>query len=62
MWDTLRSAWRVPEVRKKLLYTFFMLLVYRLVSVVPVPGINASVVQEVSQQFDALNLVKHDDG
>jgi preprotein translocase subunit SecY len=34
-----------------------MLLVYRLVSVVPVPGINASVVQEVSQQFDALNLV-----
>ncbi|NLJ64413.1 MAG: preprotein translocase subunit SecY [Christensenellaceae bacterium] len=57
MWDTLRSAWRVPEVRKKLLYTFFMLLVYRLVSVVPVPGINASVVQEVSQQFDALNLV-----
>ncbi len=57
MWDTLRSAWRVPDVRKKLLYTFFMLLLFRLVSVVPVPGINASVVQEVSQQFDALNLV-----
>ncbi|MDO5022016.1 MAG: preprotein translocase subunit SecY [Eubacteriales bacterium] len=57
MWDTLRSAWKVQEVRKKLLYTFFMLLIYRLVSVIPVPGINASVVQEVSRQFDALNLV-----
>lgn len=57
MWDTLRNAWKVPEIRKKLLYTFFMLLVYRLVSMIPVPGINASVVKEVSQQFDALNLV-----
>lgn len=57
MWDTLRNAWKVTEIRKKLLYTFFMLLVYRLVSMVPVPGINASVVKEVSQQFDALNLV-----
>ena len=57
MLDTLRNAWKVPEIRKKLLYTFFMLLVYRLVSMIPVQGINASVVKEVSQQFDALNLV-----
>ncbi|MDD2428369.1 MAG: preprotein translocase subunit SecY [Eubacteriales bacterium] len=57
MWDTLRNAWKVPEVRKKLLYTFMMLLVYRLVSMIPAPGINASVVAEVSQQFDVLNLV-----
>lgn len=57
MWDTLRNAWKVAEIRKKLLYTFFMLLIYRLVSVIPVPGINAGVVKEVSQQFDALNLV-----
>ena len=57
MWDTLRNAWKVPEVRKKLLYTFMMLLVYRLVSMIPAPGINASVVAEVSKQFDVLNLV-----
>lgn len=57
MWDTLRNAWKVQEIRKKLLYTFFMLLLYRLVSVIPAPGINAAVVKEVSQQFDALNLV-----
>lgn len=57
MWDTLRNAWKVRDIRKKLIYTFLMLLVYRLVSMIPVPGINAAVVQEVSRQYDALNLV-----
>ena len=57
MWETLRNAWKVPELRKKLQYTFFMLVIYRLVSVVPVPGINAAVVQQASQQYDMLGLV-----
>ncbi|MGI6688146.1 MAG: preprotein translocase subunit SecY [Christensenellales bacterium] len=57
MWDTLRNAWKVPELRKKILYTFMMLLLYRLVSVIPVPGINASVVQEVAGSYDMLGLV-----
>jgi len=49
MWETLRNAWKVPELRKKLLYTLMMLVIYCLVSVVPVFGINAAVVQEVSK-------------
>lgn len=57
MWDTLRNAWKVDDIKKKILYTFFMLLVYRLVGMIPVQGINADVVKNVSQQFDALNLV-----
>ncbi len=57
MWETLRNAWKVPELRKKLLYTLMMLVIYRLVSVVPVPGINAAVVQDVAKQFDMLGLV-----
>lgn len=57
MWETLRNAWKVPELRKKLLYTFMMLVIYRLVSVVPAPGINAAVVQETAKQFDMLGLV-----
>ena len=57
MWETLRNAWKVPELRKKLLYTFFMLVIFRLVSVVPVPGINAAVVQQASKQYDMLGLV-----
>ena len=49
MWETLRNAWKVPDLRKKLLYTLLMLLIFRLVGVIPVPGIDAAVVQQCSQ-------------
>ena len=57
MWDTLRNAWKVPDLRKKLLYTFMMLLVFRLVGVIPVPGINSEVVSKLSESYDMLGLV-----
>ena len=57
MWDTLRNAWKVPELKKKLLYTFMMLLIFRLVGVIPVPGINSEVVRALSEQYDMLGLV-----
>ena len=57
MLDTLRNVWRVPELRKKVLYTFFMLLIYRLVSVIPVPGVNAEYFQSVMGNYDMLALM-----
>lgn len=57
MWETLRNAWKVEEVRKKLIYTFLMLVLFRLVSVIPVSGINAAVVKEVASSYDMLGLV-----
>ena len=57
MGETLRNAWRVPELRKKLIYTFLMLLLYRLVGVVPVPGINLASIQASIANYDALGLV-----
>ena len=30
MWETLRNAWKIADLRKKILYTLFMLLIYRL--------------------------------
>ncbi len=44
MFSTLRNAWKVPDIRKKMLYTVMMLLVYRVGAHVPVPGIDASIV------------------
>jgi len=38
--ETVRNAWKVPELRKKILFTIFALLVFRLGSAVPVPFIN----------------------
>ncbi|NLX82477.1 MAG: preprotein translocase subunit SecY [Clostridiales bacterium] len=57
MWETLRNAWKVPELKKKLLYTFMMLLIFRLVGVIPVPGINSEVVRALAEQYDMLGLV-----
>ena len=40
MFKTLQNAWKIPELRKKLLFTALILLIYRIVNVIPVPYIN----------------------
>lgn len=45
MFSTLRNAWKVPDIRKKMLYTLLMFLIYRLGAHVPVPGVDASFIQ-----------------
>ncbi len=45
MFSTLRNAWKVPDIRKKMLYTLLMFLIYRLGAHVPIPGVNASFIQ-----------------
>ena len=42
MFSTLQNAWRIPELRKKLIFTMLMLLIYRIGNVIPVPYIDAS--------------------
>ena len=42
MFSTLQNAWRIPELRKKLIFTMLMLLIYRIGNVIPVPFINAA--------------------
>ena len=41
MIQTLANAWKIPELRKKLMFTMLVLLLYRIGCVVPVPFINA---------------------
>lgn len=38
--NTVTQAWKVPEMRKKILFTLAMLVVFRIGSNIPVPGIN----------------------
>ncbi len=40
MLKTLVQAWKVPELRKKLIFTLLMLIVFRIGANIPVPGIN----------------------
>ncbi len=57
MLEKIRTAWRIPELRKKIIYTFGMLLIYRLLSVIPVPGMNLSQVANVIDQFSILGFM-----
>lgn len=40
MFKTLRNAFKIKDIRKKLLYTFFMLIVVRFGSQLPIPGVD----------------------
>ncbi len=42
MLSTLKNAWRIPELRKKLIFTMLILLIYRIGNQIPVPFIDAS--------------------
>ena len=57
MWETLKNAWRIKDIRNKLLYTFGMLLLFRLVGVIPTPGVNPEAVSKALASVDVLNLV-----
>ena len=46
MFSTLRNAWKIPELRKKILFTLIVLLIYRLGSCVPVPYVNIDLLAE----------------
>ena len=41
MIETIRNAWKLPELRNKILFTIFALFIFRLGSVVPVPFIDS---------------------
>ena len=43
MVNTMRNAWKIPELRKKILFTLFVLLIFRLGNAVPVPFVNTEV-------------------
>ena len=45
MFETLRNAFKVEDIRKRILYTFLMLIVIRIGSQLPIPGVNVAVFQ-----------------
>ena len=45
MFSWLANAWRVPELRRRLLFTAVVLAAYRLGSWMPAPGVDATAIQ-----------------
>ena len=44
MFSVFKNAWKLPELRKKILYTLLMLLLYRLCCYIPTPGIDPTII------------------
>ena len=50
MISTLRNAWKIPDLRKRMLYTLLMLVVFRLGTFIPVPGLNREVLSQLASE------------
>ena len=62
MLETIKNAWRIPELRKRLLYTIVMIVIFRLGSVIPVPLLQPDTMKEIfankeNTLFGFINMV-----
>lgn len=59
MFKTLANAFKVKEIRQKMLFTFFMLVIIRIGSILPIPGIDATYFTNLLEgdEFNFMNAV-----
>ena len=55
MFSAVKNAFKIPDLKKKLVYTILMLAVFRVGSAVPVPGINVEVIRSMLQQYSSFS-------
>ncbi|HPE15727.1 MAG TPA: preprotein translocase subunit SecY, partial [Oscillospiraceae bacterium] len=46
MIQTIRNAWKIPELRKKILFTIFCLLIFRIGNAIPVPYVDLDMLKQ----------------
>ena len=56
MLSTLKNAWKISELRSKMIYTFMMLVIFRLGAVIPVPGVNIDYVRNIVENAGLLSM------
>ena len=49
MLSTLRNAWKVQDLRKKIIWTVFLIAIFRMGSYIPVPGIDTNSLKALTQ-------------
>ena len=57
MRETLKNAWKITDLRKKILYTLGMLLIYRLLCFVPVPGVDTTLISQALEKYSLLGFI-----
>ena len=57
MFQTFVNAFKIKEIRKKILYTLLLVVIYRLGCFIPIPGVNTALLAEAVQQYDILGFL-----
>ncbi len=59
MFKTLANAWRIPELRKKMLFTVFVVLIYRLGASLPVPYVSSSALSTIINAYGGSSIFSY---
>jgi len=57
MLDTLKNAWKIYDLRKKIIFTLIMLLIYRVGTFIPIPGIDGGYIRNLVEGNTLLGLL-----
>ncbi|BDF57605.1 protein translocase subunit SecY [Christensenellaceae bacterium] len=57
MFKTIANAWKIPDIRKKILFTLLMLLIYRIGAFIPIPGVNIDFISSQVGQYEVLGFL-----
>ena len=57
MWNLLKNALRIKELRNRILFTLFMFGLFRLGTFVPVPGVNREILKQAVEKGGLLSLM-----
>ena len=57
MFKTIRNAWSIPDLRKKLLFTLLIIIVFRIGSVIPVPFLDMEALKEAMKGMSEGNTM-----
>lgn len=54
MFQTIKNAWKIPDLRKKILFTLLMIVVFRFGSFIPVPFLSPEIISSLITSEDSL--------
>ena len=56
MLSKIKQSWKVKDVRKRILYTLMMILIFRIGTTIPVPGVNTAIISSMVSGNNLLAL------
>jgi len=56
---TIQNAWKIPDLRNKIIYTLFIIIVFRIGSVIPVPFLDVDALKLLMEQYSGDNVLAY---